>query len=116
MTKENVRNPTTTAFAKSTVTHLQFVLQSSSALKASGRGHIDQTHDLYRNTCPVGIPRRFPLVCQCFGETLVVEGHWHATVKTFISCYRTPGPQKGLLKGSLKGFRRVLEGFLVDPF
>ena len=25
-----------------------------------------------------------------------------ATLKTFISCYRTPGPQKG--------FRRVLEG------
>ena len=42
-------------------------------------------------------------------------------ITTFISCYRTPGPQKGFrrvseflkgsLKGSLKGFRRVLEGF-----
>ena len=38
----------------------------------------------------------------------------HSRVKTFISCYRTPGPQngfqKGFLKGFLKGFRRVLEG------
>ena len=32
-------------------------------------------------------------------------------LKTFISCYRTPGPQKDSLKGSLKGFGRVLEGF-----
>ena len=39
----------------------------------------------------------------------------YPSLKTFISCYRTPRPQKGFqkgfLKGSLKGFRRVLEGF-----
>ena len=32
-------------------------------------------------------------------------------VKTFISCYRTTGPRMGFLKGCLKGFWRVLEGF-----
>ena len=51
------------------------------------------------------------------------EGH-KARVKTFISCYRTPGPQKGFRrgvsegvpKGFSKGFRRVLEGkSLVKP-
>ena len=47
--------------------------------------------------------------------------HQIFTLKTFISCYRTPGPQKGFRRvsegvsggdseGFSKGFRRVLEG------
>ena len=51
-----------------------------------------------------------------------------AGFKTFISCYRTPRPWKGFrrvsegvsersLEGSLKGFKKVLEGVLAeDPF
>ena len=47
---------------------------------------------------------------------------WKSRVKTFISCYRTPGPQKGFRRGLegvsegvsegfSKGSRRALEGF-----
>ena len=39
----------------------------------------------------------------------VVNGH--LKVKTFISCYRTPGPQKGSRRGFWRGLWRVLEGF-----
>ena len=71
----------------------------------------------YKKNIPGG-----DLICKNFG----VNG----SVKTFISCHRTPRPrkgfrrvsegyQKGSLKGSLKvsegslkGFRRVLEGVL----
>ena len=45
-------------------------------------------------------------------------GTFKTSLKTFISCYRTPGPRKGFgrvsegfQKGSLKGFRKVSEGF-----
>ena len=48
-------------------------------------------------------------------------------VKTFIYCYRTPGPQKGsrrvsggvpeeVSEGFSKGFRRVSEGVSLGPF
>ena len=46
----------------------------------------------------------------------------HASVKTFVSCYRTPGPQKGFRRGFegvsegvSEGFSKVLEGCQKGP-
>ena len=52
---------------------------------------------------------------------------WALRVKTFIFCYRTPGPQKGFRRvsqgasegvseGFSKGFRRASEGSSAHPF
>ena len=63
---------------------------------------------------------------ECVTATFVAI-HSLSKVKTFISCYRTPGPQKGcrrvsegvpegVSEGLSKGFRRVLEGVSRGPF
>ena len=56
---------------------------------------------------------------ECFWNELHNHVWLECIVKTFISCYRTPGPRKGsegvfegVSEGFLKGFRRVLEGVL----
>ena len=69
-------------------------------------------------------------VCRAFGRapSSKTELHVHTAVmwtfalvklpsllwprlKTFISCYRTPGPQKGFRRGFWRGLWRVFEGF-----
>ena len=62
------------------------------------------------------------LLCRLFAYSWKV-----LCFKTFISCYRTPAPQKGFRRGSegvsegfseglSKGLRRVLEGVSRGPF
>ena len=57
----------------------------------------------------------------CSKRALLSRGQTDHRFKTFISCYRTPGPQKGFRRvservsegvseGFSEGFRRVLEG------
>ena len=70
---------------------------------------------------------RSPIALRSSTSTLPPLARSEVMLKTFISCYRTPGPQKGFERVSegvsegvseafSKGSGRVLEGSSADPF